>query len=288
MRTKSGRTLLVALAVGLTGCTAPRQPAPEPPTATPPVSTTTTTSESPAPQPMQAAPGIDPAAVTAAVKSVDPAATVGVEVVDLTTGTELLAIEPDRQFRSASLVKLLIAIDALAQGADARVQDRIRTMLRVSDDDIASWLWVRGDGPAIIRRTSESLGLTGTQPPQNAGQWGDVLLTPHDVARVYRFVITRLPHPERALIIDSLATAPQQAADGFDQYFGIPSALKAPWAIKQGWSNSRTDIVVHTSGLVGENWRYVVVVLTQHPRAVPWRVATKSVTAGTQALTPPL
>lgn len=229
---------------------------------------------------------LDPATVTAAVQEVERAATVGALVVDRASGAELLAINSDRQFRSASLVKLLIAIDVLGGPNSPKWRDRTEVMLRLSDDDIASALWSIGQGPAIVERTSQRIGLTGTAPPRIPGQWGDVLVTPRDVGEIYEYVMTELPDADRALIVDALTRTPRQASDGFDQYFGIPDGLAGPWAIKQGWSNSATDIVLHTSGLVGADWRYVVVVLTEHPRSVNWRTAARSVTAGAKALSP--
>jgi hypothetical protein len=281
--------LLVGLAVGLTGCAAPRPHALFSPVA----SLSITPDLPPTPQPTVPravrAPAsrpraIDPKAVTAAVRAVEPKTKVGALVVDLATHIELLTIEADRQFRSASLVKLLMAIDAL-RGADDRLRERISTMLRVSDDGIASTLWTRGGGSALVVRTGKVIGLTGTRPPADPGQWGDVLLTARDVVRIYEYVLTRAPEPDRALIVGAMADAPRLAADGFDQHFGIPTGLPGrQWAIKQGWSSRSTDIVLHSSGLVGADWRYVVVVLTEHPPRVAWKVAATSVTAATQAL----
>lgn len=277
--------LLFALAAGAARVTAglARSPGPQPapPVATPWIPLPSTTSATAS---METT--LDPATVTAAVQAVEAAATVGALVIDRATGTELLAINPDRQFRSASLVKLLIAIDVLAGPASQTWRDRTEVMLRLSDDDIASALWSVGEGPAIVKRTSKLIGLTGIAPPPVPGQWGDVLLTPRDVGQIYQYVMTELPEADRALIVDALTRAPRRASDGFDQYFGIPDGLAGPWAIKQGWSNSATDIVLHTSGLVGADWRFVVVVLTEHPRSVNWRVAARSVTAGAKALSP--
>jgi len=245
----------------------------------------------PAPQPRVEAttvaepePAFDPETVVAAVHSLAPRATVGALVVERSTGAELVSIETDRPFRSASLVKLLVAIDALERGADDGTRRRIGVMLARSDDDIASALWVRNGGPSIVLHTAKRLGLTGTRPPRIQGRWGDVLLTAHDVARVYDYVLTRLPEADRALIVDALASAPRVAGDGFDQYFGIPDGLGGTWAIKQGWSDSDNDVVFHTSGLVGEGWSHIVVLLTEHPLGTPTRTATRSVTAGAKAL----
>jgi hypothetical protein len=280
MRTRAVWLLLVGV-IGLAGCAGRLQPgAPLVPVA-----------PAPAPRPnvkleetVAVEPAFDPASVVAAVHSVEPHATVGALVGDRTAGTELLAIEPDRQFRSASLVKLLIAIDVLEHGADAATRKRLAIMLSRSDDDIASALWVSGGGPEIVTRSAGRLGLRGTRPPKKPGRWGDVLLTAHDVARIYEYVLTELPAKDRGLIVDALANAPRQAADGWDQHFGIPDGLGGTWAIKQGWSDSPTDLVIHSSGLVGDGWRYIVVLLTEHPLGTPSRTATASVTAAAKAL----
>ncbi|HEV2784564.1 MAG TPA: hypothetical protein VGX25_34710 [Actinophytocola sp.] len=300
MPSRATRWLLVGLALGLTASAATpaastaAAPVFAPAAAPPPAPVPTSSAPaSPSPQPNRQViprprPRLDPATVTAAVQSVQATATVGALVIDRATGAELVAVEPDRQFRSASLVKLLVAIDAVQRGADERVRRQITTMLRVSHDGIASALWSAGGGAELVTRIGAQLGLTGTAPPSPPGQWGNVLLTARDVGRIYQFVLTGLPPEDRALIIDSLADAPRIAADGFNQHFGIPDALPGPWAIKQGWSNSRTDIVLHSSGLVGPDWAKIVVVLTEHPLRVSWRTAAVSVTAGAKALSPVL
>jgi hypothetical protein len=287
--------VLVGLTVALAGCgahastgsliiTSDSQPAP--PTAAIP-------SEPPNPIPNphtvgEPMPQLDARAVVSAIHAVERRATVGAFVLDRQTGTELLTIEPDRQFRSASLVKLLIAIDTLASGGDPKFTKSISAMLSRSDDAIASSLWVQGGGGALVTRTSALLGLTGTAlpPPSRPGRWGDVSLTARDVVRIYEYVLTALPEEQRTLMVDAMANAPRAAADGFDQYFGIPDGLGGTWAIKQGWSDSVNDIVLHSTGLVGAGHRYTVVLLTSHPLGVSFKTAAISVTAGAKALSP--
>jgi hypothetical protein len=229
-------------------------------------------------------PVLDPESVVAAVRSVERRATVAAVVLDRSTEVPLLELNTDRPFRSASLVKLLIAIDALERGGEAKLEKRISYMLSMSDDAMASSLWVAGGGSALVTRTSARLGLTGTRPPRIPGQWGDVLLTADDVVRTYEFILTELPREQSQLIVNALASAPRKASDGFDQYFGIPDGLGGTFAIKQGWSNSSTDIALHSTGLVGDGFRYVVVLLTEHPLGISWSAGTRSVTAGAKAL----
>lgn len=277
------RRLLVALPLSLTvscgAVNAASQPAPPGPRlviAQPSAQATSDGAEPSGPQ-------IDPAVVQRAADAVEPNTTVGAVVFDRMTEQTRLTINPDRQFRSASLVKLLIAIDVLERGADAEDRRQLAQMLAVSDDDIASSYWVLGGRPDIVRRTSAALGLTGTQPPEDPGMWGEVLVTPGDVARVYEHILD-LPTPDQTLIVDALAQAPRYAADGFDQHFGIPDGLRAAWAVKQGWGNNEAAMVLHSTGIAGPNWRYVVVLLTEHPLGSGWETSARSVTAAAASL----
>ncbi|OXM64788.1 MULTISPECIES: serine hydrolase [Amycolatopsis] len=192
----------------------------------------------------------------------------------------------DTRYRSASLVKLLIAIDLVQRGhvTPQRPSPRVAKMLSSSDDAIASQLWESGGGPEIVRRTAGSLGLTATEPPSDPGRWGDTLLTAEDVLTIYRAVLA-LPAGERRLILDPLRDTPPVAADGVDQYFGIPDALPGrPWAIKQGWAAGRGGVDAHTSGLVGAGDRYVVVVLSHRPSGTAMETAMREVTQATAAV----
>ncbi|PWW56260.1 serine hydrolase [Actinokineospora spheciospongiae] len=272
-----GPTVLAAPVIAL--------PAPaEQDTAAPLPPATTAPPPSDRPRPTPSGPAPTASAVVGAVRGVDRAAEVGLLVLDRETGTEVVSALPDRRFRSASLVKLLIAVDVLEAGADTATRKQVARMLRLSDDDIASALWVRRGGAALVTRAARAMGLRDTRPPAIPGRWGDVLLTARDVAGIYTHVLEALPAADRALVVDALAAAPRSAADGFDQHFGIPDGLSAPWAVKQGWSDSTRDIVVHSTGLVGAGWRYVVVLLTEHPLRTAWSTAAKSVTAGARTL----
>lgn len=253
-----------------------------PTTTTPP---TTSPSETPGPDqgvPAAAAP-LDSAPLRQAAAHVEPNTVLGAVVYDRVTGRALLSLNADRQFRSASLVKLMIAIDALNRGADDGEREQIARMLSLSDDDIASALWVKG-GPGIIRRVVSLIGLQHTEAPEVAGKWGEVKLTANDMVLVYQYIMDKLPAADHTLIVDALAQAPQYAADGSDQYFGIPDGLNTQWAIKQGWGNNTRTMVLHSTALVGTNFRYVVILLTEHPLGSGWSTCKKSVTAAARAL----
>ncbi|MFZ0121295.1 MAG: hypothetical protein WAN20_05860 [Pseudonocardiaceae bacterium] len=219
-----------------------------------------------------------------AMHAVLPKVQDGFEVFDLQTGTVLTSNNAGQQFAAMSVVKLLIALDALARDnwviPDGATQQQIRQMLADSDDEIADGLWTAGGGPAIVTRMAGRLGLTGTQPPDDPGEWGDTLITPRDMVTVYRYIAEQVPGPDRDLLLGALSGAPRIAADGFNQYFGIPDGMPhTTWAIKQGWGTSGSQAVMDSTGLVGPDLRYVVVVLASAP-ANSYSTVPAAVTAG--------
>lgn len=157
------------------------------------------------------------------------------------TGKSALQHKVHQQFRSASLVKILIALDYFeSRGPDAVVpeEDRalLQSMLRHSDDTAASILWARGGFEAVVQRMVAKLGLADTEPPEDRRIWGYTATSAADVAKTYRYVLDSA-HPRfRDFIMDNLRLAARCAADGHDQYFGIPRAVPRPSAVKQGWS----------------------------------------------------
>jgi hypothetical protein len=231
---------------------------------------------------------ITAAAVQRAMQAVLPNIQVGFEVFDRQADTVLTSQNAGQQFPSMSVVKLLIALDTLASDnwviPDDATRQEIHQMLAVSDDEIADRLWSADGGPAIVTRMISLLGLTGTQPPDDPGEWGDTKITPQDMVTVYRYIADQLPNPSRDLVLGALAGTPQIAADGFDQYFGIPHGMpNATWAVKQGWGTSGSQAVMNSTGLVGTDLRYVVVVLAA-ASAGSYATVPAVVTAGTSVL----
>ncbi len=223
-----------------------------------------------------------------AARAIVPDAQAGVEVFDRRAQTVLTSAGAGQQFASMSTVKVLIALDILSdnnwQLPDSATQQQLARMLADSDDTIANGFWAEDGGPAAVTRISDLLKLTGTKPPADPTEWGDTLTTPHDMVTVYRFITDQIPAADRDLILTAMTHAPRYAADGVDQYFGIPDGLpQAPWAIKQGWGTSGNQAMFHTTGLVGPDSRYVVVVLTAAP-AGEYATAPEATTAATSSL----
>jgi hypothetical protein len=254
------------------------------------------------------------AATTAAdTVVVPPGVTAGVAVFDRQAGQFTEELNPDLQFRSASVVKLLIVLDFLwnrGPSYDIPAPDRARldAMLRSSDDDAASYYWEQLGGGSIIDRMVPRLGLTHTArpPATHPGFWGYVALTAADTVRIYRYLLEEAPAPVRDYVMGNLHQATRYGSDGFDQYFGIASVFDPAFSIKQGWSgfissrgsssdNARpkadgvdlTSEALHTTGTVGPDDRTIVAVYTLHPDGTAYGKAYTDLTRLTRTLSVP-
>jgi hypothetical protein len=239
-------------------------------------------------------------------------------VFDRTTGTFTAQHNAALQFRSASVMKVLIALDHLwdrgtPDGVPAKDRQALDRMLRSSDDAAAGDFYRRGGRAQVITRMVSRLKLEHTAPPP-AGQenyWGYTAISAADTVRVYRYVLDKSPAPVRDYVLGRLRESTRCGTDGFDQSFGIPTAFQRPWAVKQGWSGfgASGDCVgkqqadtsestapaalagldlerraLHTTGTVGADNRYIVAVLTLHPVGTSFGAASTTVTALVRAL----
>ncbi|HUQ57114.1 hypothetical protein [Lentzea sp.] len=211
---------------------------------------------------------------------------------------QLTGRDVHKPIRSASLVKILIAIEQLETRGD---DPRIEPMLRVSDDNAASELWVENGWDQLVVRTAERLGLEDTRPPEKRGMWGYTAVSAHDVVKIYRYLLEKARPKVRFTIMGHLQRAGKCASDGFDQSFGLPSATWWP-AFKQGWSGFGDPVrpcvdrprpraqweldtkspAMHTSGTCGLS---IVAVLTLHPEGTAYDKAAKRVTRLTEEVT---
>lgn len=212
----------------------------------------------------------------------------GIEVVDLDACAVEVSWKADQAQATASVVKLLIALDLIdrsgvPEGSEATA---VEDMLSVSDDRVTSRLWQQRGGPEIVRRQVEALGLAHTSPPSDSGQWGSTRMSPADVITVYRHITAELSDEEREFVTEALESAPRNAADGFDQHFGIPSGFTgADWAVKQGWGSAEGRRVLNTTGLVRAGSRtFAVAVMASWNESIDWTTATKALTTATGAL----
>jgi hypothetical protein len=167
-----------------------------------------------------------------------------------------------------TIVDILIRREAGEVATSTGDDQRFRRALTVSDDDAMNALWSTYGGPEGIERVAVRLGLTGTSPPPDSSQWGEVETSARDVATLYAFVTSSLTASDRDFVLDALGAAAPTAADGFDQAFGLLDPdRRGNAAAKQGWLCClQSSIDLHSTGFPDADGRYVVVLLSNQPR----------------------
>lgn len=137
--------------------------------------------------------------------------------------------------------------------------------LSFSDDGAEDALWVEFGGPAGVARTIQLAGLQDSSPPDDTSQWGETLVSARDVVSLYDYILTSMKPSSRDMIMDALEDAQDDAADGFDQAFGlIDPPRPGGVAAKQGWMWLGSDFYLHSTGAFGSGQRYLVAVLTEN------------------------
>lgn len=270
------------------------------------------------------APAGQPVRPAAASVEVPSGVSAGVAVFDRQTGTFTEELNSSTLFRSASIVKLLMALDYLwDRGPDYTVPaaDRawLEPMLRSSKDSAADNYWSDNGGTAIITRMVSRLGLQDTAVPPTGyeGFWGYTALSARDTVAIYRYLLDKAPAPVRDFVMGNLRQSTRCASDKFDQHFGVAGAFQKPWAVKQGWSGSSfekgtcgtantaaatgtsspapaatadvnlTRPALHSTGTVGANDRSIVAVLTLHAAGTSYGKAYTDIGRLTRSLNVP-
>lgn len=220
-----------------------------------------------------------------AAASID-GAELDVAVLDLVTGDFAHGDPPGIPILSASLSKLVVAIDIVDRRrgggitVESRDVDLIRRALGPSDDLAMNELWTRFDGFGAVERVSNTLGLMSTWAPVDPGFWGGVRTTAADVAVLYQHILT-MPEADRDLIVNALSAAPPVAADGFAQNFGLLAPQLAFGSVtKQGWMCcDGQSSYLHSAGLFGHDRRFVTVLLSRQQFERNWQTQRDYLTA---------
>jgi len=256
-------------------------------------------------------------AVPAAARAEPTEETIGYAVFDRTTNTFTAQSNATMRFRSASVVKLLIALDYLRDRGTPTPADRpaMDAMLRSSDDTAANDFWNRYGSASIVKRMVAQLDLQNTEPPPppHEDYWGYTAISPADTVRIYRYILDTAPATIRDYIMGQLRQSTRCSSDQFDQSFGIRSAFTSAWAVKQGWSGfgERGDCdgkpaetatgspgfeipgldldrpALHATGTIGTGDRVIAAVFTLQPVGTTFGTASNRVTAVTRGLAVP-
>lgn len=242
-------------------------------------------STSTAPAPLAASPAItvDADQILAEVTAAGTSAGGAITAVALDAAGTTVVSGPDagEQIYTASLVKILVVGRLLAQDAAGTLTltlDDLALMfeaMTASDDAAMSILWDRYDGDRLVTDTAAVLGLSGTTPPDVAGQWGQARTTAADVATVLSTVDDTLDPEDAATLLNWMRTATPTAADGFDQRFGLLGVGAEGVAAKQGWMccvDGRRQL--HSAGVLDDG--RVVVLLGDFPSSTSWTQASSA------------
>ena len=195
---------------------------------------------------------------------------------------------------TASLSKVVVALDVVerrrTEGLEVTERDLelLRRVLGPSDDSAMNTLWSRFDGAGAASRIAARLGLTGTQDPRDPSQWGEMRVSAEDEVRLYEHVLD-LPAEDRELLLGGLRAAPPTAGDGFAQDYGLLAATVGQQAgsvaVKQGWMCCFGQrYYLHSAGVVGDDSRFVVALLSIQPRNGGWERARAGLTSVGEAV----
>lgn len=214
--------------------------------------------------------------VAAAENAATPGMTLGVAVLDVNTGELAEGRDGGRHFMSASLCKLILAVDVLdrhrAEGrrVDPADLDLITRALSDSDDNAMNALWGRYDGAGAVARVAARLGLTASLPPESSNLWGDALVTAADMVTLHRYVLRDMAPQDGAVIVNALSAVNAVATDGFAQHFGLLHQGASPRRYaKQAWvPYAPAGYLLHSSGVAYDGrtgHTYAVALLSIQP-----------------------
>jgi hypothetical protein len=208
---------------------------------------------------------------------------VGIAVLDLSTGQYTGAGDDAGTFASQSVVKVLIATQLLFSGQMTGQNESLaRAMIAASDDQAADVLYPRAGGADVLPRVAAHYGIAGLGAPTTSpGMWGFTQISAKGLVSLYA-AIARDPAVYPWLSA-TMAGAPRIAADGTDQFFGLPAVAPGS-AIKQGWGHELDGAAVaNTTGYLSGG-RLAVAILTSGPRSTYLAQIAAEVTAETQTV----
>ncbi|QNG35994.1 serine hydrolase [Geodermatophilaceae bacterium NBWT11] len=220
---------------------------------------------------------------------------VGISVLDRETGFVSENVWSHTRMRSASIVKLFVAESLLSRARTGQIalsaQDRalMDVMIRSSDDAAMSSLYSRFGGQGMVAEVARKYGLSEIGPPPTPSYWGMYQITAHDIMAFYRGMLAGGLVPEdRDHLVGLMRSATRNGTDGFDQFFGIPQAMPAESrGVKQGWMCCQEgQRRLHTSGVLGADNRFVVVVLSQVGSGTSYATAGQTLTGVVERLFP--
>jgi hypothetical protein len=157
-------------------------------------------------------------------------------------------------------------------------------MITSSDDAAANALYLRAGGDAVVDLVGAHYGIADLgAPPPVPGRWGLTRITARGLVHLYA-ALAKDP-AVRPWLGNAMRHAARVAADGTDQFFGLPSATPGA-AVKQGWGHDGVrggHAVINSTGYIAGG-RLAVAILTAGPAGSYGAALQGVVTAQARAL----
>lgn len=200
----------------------------------------------------------------------------GIVTIDRANGNRMTTNDSPAhtQYQLQTLAKLPIIIYAVRVDDDVvkgENPDAI-SMIQGFSAEATNTMWEKYGGVSILQDLAERYNLQETTAKAD---WFDSTMSAVDVGRLIRRFMDDedISANKKKWVLDLLKTAPMEVF-GEDMSWGIPtvtganensgSSVPSVWA--QGWSPSgQKPMVRHSVGMVGEGYRFIVVVMGQVP-----------------------
>lgn len=190
--------------------------------------------------------------------------TFGIVIRDRQTGVVWKAGNTTATTWTASTIKLAIATDLLErhrQGSialDSTDRANLDKALINSDNDAATALWNRYDGPGMLGRFQQRFGMkTLSVVAGYDAFWRNLRCSAEDLQALMGYVLEKLDPADRAYLTKTLrGVASNQRWGVWAAGSGLDPGNKDGWAQKP--VNGRTVWVTHTVGFAGAGERYVI------------------------------
>ncbi len=190
--------------------------------------------------------------------------TFGIVVKDRRTGAVWKAGNTTATTWTASTIKLAIAADLLerhrqqAVTLDGTDRANLDKALISSDNDAATALWNRYDGPGMLGRFKSRFGMTSLSVVAGYDAfWRNLRCSTEDLQALMAYVLDRLDPADRAYLVKTLrGVAGNQRWGVWAAGSGLTPGNKDGWAQKP--VNGRTVWVTHSVGFAGAGERYIV------------------------------
>ncbi|MFG2038265.1 serine hydrolase [Dactylosporangium sp. NPDC048998] len=193
--------------------------------------------------------------------------TFGIVVRDRTTGAVWKAGDTKATTWTASTIKLAIATDVLERNQakqitlDATDRSNLDKALINSDNDAATALWNRYDGPGMLERFRSKYGMGSLAVIDGYETfWRNLRCSAEDLQSLMSYVLEKLDAQSRSYLVTTLRKVAS------NQHWGVwaaGSGLKP--GNKDGWAEKpvggKNVWVTHTVGFAGDGERYVVAVM---------------------------